>query len=53
MKTKEYNSYSYNNILDVIESMNKHQEWHVVNVYPTGRRNEVEVVFYIIKDIKK
>ena len=46
MKIKEYNSYSYNNISDAIKGMNEHQEWHIVNIYPTGWRDEIEVVFY-------
>lgn len=53
MEIKEYDYYSYDSISDAIKAMNEHQEWHVVNVYPTGWRLEVMVVFYIIKDIKK
>lgn len=49
MEIKEYNFNSYESILDAIEAMNEHQEWHVVNVYPTGWRQEVYVVYYIIK----
>ena len=50
MEIKEYKFYRYESILDAIEAMNEHQEWHIVNVYPTGWRNEVEVVFYIKRE---
>ena len=43
MEIKEYKFYRYESILDAIETINEHQEWHIVNVYPSGWRQEVYV----------
>ena len=33
---KKYNSRSYDYVDKAIEACNNHQDWTVINVYPTG-----------------
>ena len=43
---KKYNSRSYDYVDKALEDCNNHQDWTVINIYPTGWRQEVCVVYY-------
>lgn len=47
---KKYNSRLYDYIDQALEDCNNHQDWNVINIYPTGWRQEkLCVVYYTTK----
>lgn len=46
---KEFRKMEFNSIYDALDACDSHQEWNVVSIYPTGWRQEVCVVYFIIK----
>ena len=46
---KTYFSIEFDSIYKAIETCNENQDWNVINIYPTGWRQEVCVVYYTIK----
>jgi len=46
---KKYFSREFGSIYKAIETCNEHQYWNVINIYPTGWRQEVCVVYYTTK----
>lgn len=45
---KKYNSKLYARVDHALNDCNNHQDWNVINIYPTGWRLEVCVVYYTI-----
>ena len=43
---KKYNSRSYDYVYEALKDCNNHQDWNVINIYPTGWRQQVCVVYY-------
>lgn len=43
---KIYYSSEFDSLDEALETCNKHQEWNVINIYPTGWRQQVCVVYY-------
>ena len=41
METKTYHYETFDYMYDALEEMNKHQDWNIISVYPTGWRSEV------------
>lgn len=50
---KRYNSRLYARIDYALNDCNNHQDWNVINIYPTGWRHEVCVVYYTCIDASK
>jgi len=47
---KKYNSRLYDYVGQALEDCNNHQDWNVINIYPTGWRQEkLCVVYYTTK----
>lgn len=46
---KEFHKMDYDSIYDALDACDIHQEWNVVNIYPTGYRQQVCIVYFIIK----
>lgn len=46
---KAYFSCEFDSIYKAIEACDDNQNWNVVNIYPTGWRQEVCVVYYTTK----
>lgn len=49
---KEYFSRNFDSIYKALEACDDNQSWNVINIYPTGWRDEVWVVYYTINIIK-
>ena len=47
---KRYDSRFYDYVDRALEDCNNHQDWNVINIYPTGWRQEVCVVYYTTKN---
>ena len=47
---KSYNTRLYAYVENALKDCNNHQDWNVINIYPTGWRCEVCVVYYTIND---
>lgn len=47
--SKVYYYENYDRISKAIKDCGQHQDWNVINIYPTGWRQEVCVVYYIEK----
>ena len=43
---KTYFSIEFDSIYKAMEACDKNQDWNVINIYPTGWRHEVCVVYY-------
>ena len=50
---KKYNSCLYDCVDRALKDCNNHQERNVINIYPTGWREEVCVVYYTRTDALK
>jgi hypothetical protein len=50
MKRKVYGYQCYDSLWDAMMYCNSHQEWNIINIYPTGWRQEVCVVYYTIEE---
>ena len=48
MKKYFYEEYEW--IDEAIQACNENQNWNIINIYPTGWRQEVRVVFYVQSD---
>lgn len=46
---KKYHTLTFDSEYDAIDACNKNQDWNVINFYPTGWRQEIAVVYYIIE----
>ena len=46
---KAYYSSEFDSIYKAIDACNENQDWNVINIYPTGWRQEVCMVYYITK----
>ena len=46
---KEYFEREFESIYAAIKACNDNQDWNVINIYPTGWRHEVCVVYYTTK----
>ena len=46
---KEFHNMEYDSIYDALDDCNGNQWWNVVNIYPTGYRQQVCVVYFIMK----
>ena len=49
---KTYFSIEFDSIYKAIEACDKNQDWNVINIYPTGWRHEVCVVYYTTEQDK-
>jgi len=47
---KEYHYEEFSSILSATLECELNQDWNVINIYPTGWRQEVCVVYYTIKE---
>ena len=50
MKRKVYGYQYYDSLWEAMMYCNSHQEWNVINIYPTGCRAEVCVIYYTIEE---
>ena len=50
MNRKVYGYQYYNSQWEAMMFCNTHQEWNVINIYPTGCGEEVCVIYYTIEE---
>ena len=50
---KKYNSCLYDYIDQALEDCNNHQDWNVINLYPTGWRQEKNMCSLLYNKIIK
>lgn len=46
---KEFHKMDYDSIYDALDACDNNQHWNVVSIYPTGYRQQVCVVYFIVK----